>query len=354
MLRIRILTHIFESRMRITQQDIARIARVSQATVSRVLAGDQKVEGNIRDRVLKAIAENNYRPDVRARSLRSRRTGLVGLVVKRPEAGVFEDPFYTSLIGGITEYLAGKPYHLCLDVVASDANQTAVYDEMLRSRRVDGVILVEPETRDERIARLQQEGFPFVLIGNPLSAEIHSVDNDNVLAGELATAHLLDRGFQRVGILGGPAGVTFSDDRVVGYQRAVRGRQEEHLIWHTPFGLKSAQAAVDEILNEPSPPDALVVLDDLMAMGAVLAARARQVRIPEELGLVSFNDSTLCDLLEGGLTSVSLNIPLMVSAACDRLLKIIEGRPISTPVRRIVPCELRSRGSSLPVQGVAS
>ena len=334
--------------MRVTQLDIAKIASVSQATVSRVLAGDEKVEVAIRERVIKAMQDHNYQPDVRARSLRSKRTGLIGLVLNRPAGGLGEDPFFSSLIAGIMDVLNGHPYHLCLDMVSSEAGQSAIYDEMLRTRRVDGLILVESEARDHRISRLQQDDFPFVLIGNPLnSEEIHSVDNDNVLASEIATKHLLDQGFKRVGILAARTGVTVSDDRVSGYQRAVRGRQEDHLVWHADFGPAAAREAAREVLKRSDRPDAIVVLDDFMALGVVGAARDLGLRIPQDLGLVSFNDTNLCELIEGGLTSVSLSMPEIVRTACQRLLEIIEGRADQVERRLVVPCELMVRGSSI-------
>lgn len=334
--------------MRVTQQDIAKIANVSQATVSRVLAGDEKVEPSIRDRVVEAMRKHNYQPDVRARSLRSRHTGLIGLVVNRPQGGLSDDPFFANLTAEIIDYLAGRPFHLCLDMAYDDSSQTAIYDEMLRTRRVDGLILVESVAMDGRIARLQDDKFPFVLIGNPVTSdEIHSVDNDNVHAAEVATNHLLDAGYRRVGIIAARPGVTVSDDRILGYCRAIANRQAESLIWHGDFGADSAREVAMQALSSPHRPDALVVLDDYMAMGVVRAARAVRLRIPDHLGLVSFNDTNLCALLDCGLTSVSLNIKELVRQACGRLLGIIEGSTDGLPRRVVVPCDLMVRGSSV-------
>lgn len=337
---------------RVTQHDIARIANVSQATVSRVLAGDDKVEESIRRRVFDAVKANNYQPDVRARSLRNRRTGLIGFVINRPSGGLTNDPFFASLSAEILDYLNGRPYHLCLDMVSSESSQQAIYDEMLRTRRVDGLILAESEARDERLERLHEDHFPFVLIGNPMTgSEIHSVDNDNLLAAEMATKHLLDAGYRRVGMIAGRRGITVSEDRIAGYQRAIAGRQADNLVWHAGFGSDAARETALRVLARSDRPDALVVLDDFMAMGVVLAARSCGIRIPDQLGIVSFNDSKVCDLLECGLTSVSLNISELVKSACDRLLRVIEGRPIVGPRRIVVPCELRVRGSSQPSAG---
>jgi DNA-binding LacI/PurR family transcriptional regulator len=311
------------------------------------------VEPSIRERVSETMRRHNYQPDVRARSLRSRRTGLIGLVVHRPVGGLTNDPFFSSLTAEIIDYLSGKPYHLCLDMVTTDSSQAAIYDEMLRTRRVDGLILVESLARDERLRLLQEDSFPFILIGNPLSGDaIPSVDNDNVLAAETATQHLLDAGYERVGFLAGPSGVTVSDDRIIGYQRAIRNRQNEHLIWHSTFGADAARERALSVLAGENAPDALVVLDDFMAMGVVLAARQLGRRIPDQLGLVSFNDTSVCDLLECGLTSVSLNISTIVRTACDRLVNLIEVRDSQSGGRIIVPCELKVRGSSRRSMGV--
>lgn len=333
--------------MRVTQQDIARLANVSQATVSRVLAGDDRVDVAIKVRVLEVMREQNYQPDVRARSLRLRRTGLIGLVLKRPHGGLADDPFFAALIAGIVDELAGRPYHLCVDMVSDDVSQSGVYDEMLRTRRVDGLILVESEAVDDRIALLQRDEFPFVVIGNPHNNGIASVDNDNVHAGEIATHHLLESGYRRIGFLGGPVGVTVSDDRIEGYTRSLKGVGLEQHVWHAPFGFERARQAAMDILASKEQPDALVVLDDFMAFGVVLAAREFGLRIPEDLGLISFNDSSLCRLVDGGLSSVSLGIDRIVRSAVNKLLQIIDGENNKVAVRDIVPCALVARGSSV-------
>jgi len=332
--------------MRVTQLDIARFAKVSQATVSRVLSGDDRVEAEIRGRVLDVIRLHNYQPDVRARSLRLRRTGLIGLVLKRPQGGLSDDPFFAALTAGIMDFLCGKPYHLCVDVVTDEASQEGIYDEMLRTRRVDGLILVEPEASDERINLLQRDKFPFVLIGNPKNDNIYSVDNDNVHAGELATNHLIENGYRRIAFLGGPKDITVSDDRIQGYKKAVLAAEIEPIICHSKFGFEAARHSAVDLLATRRP-EAIVVLDDFMACGVVLAARQLNYKLPEQLGLVAFNDSSLCNLLDAGLTSVSLGIERIVQAAVCKLLQVIEDDEVAFgEVRQIIPCELKVRGSS--------
>ena len=333
--------------MRVTQRDIARLAKVSQATVSRVLSGDDLVEEDIRNRVSEVIREQNYQPDVRAQSLRNRRTGMIGLVIKRPQGGLFNDPFYANFIASIVEHLSNTDFHLCVDSAPGDDQHQHLYDEMLRTRRVDGLILVESEASDDRILRLQRDKFPFVLIGNPLhAAEVHSVDNDNVLASEQLTQHLISQGYRRIAFLGARAGITVSDDRIAGYQRALRGLQEEHLIYHSDFGSEAARETAREILSKSNRPDAIVVLDDFMALGVSAASRELKMVVPRDLGIASFNDSSLCEVINGGLTSVNLNIPEIVRLSVNRLLDIIDEKVISGARRVIVPSSLSIRSSS--------
>lgn len=333
--------------MRVTQQDIAKFAQVSQATVSRVLAGDERVEPDIRQKVLEAIEQHNYQPDMRARSLRTRSSGLIGLAVKRPHGGLDGDPFYTSLISELLDGLSETDFHLCIETVPNGVGQFRVYDEMLRTRRVDGLVLVESEADDERLALLQRDRFPFVLIGNPMGQRVWSVDNDNVYAGQIATQHLFESGYRRIGMIAGPQGITVSDDRIAGYRRIVTQYEGEAQVWNADFGLEAARDVAILALLRQDAPDALVVLDDYMAMGVVIAARKLGKRIPQDLGLVSFNDSTVCLMLEGGLSSVSLDIPKLVKSALNRLMRNVRDEEDEDPQRTIVPCYLNVRGSSM-------
>jgi DNA-binding LacI/PurR family transcriptional regulator len=331
--------------MRVTQLDIARAANASQATVSRVLAGDKRVDESTRERVLKAVVDFNYRTDARARSLRTKTTGLIGLAIQRPHGGLDDDPFFTSLLSGIADYLSGTDHRLCLELITDPERQMDVYDEMLRSRRVDGMILVESEAQDRRLHLLQKDKFPFVLIGNPGGMPVWSVDNDNVYAGQMATQHMLDQGYRRIHMIAGRPGVTVSDDRVLGYTRAIEFANLQPNVWHADFGFEAAQEAARRALREDRV-DAFVVLDDFMALGVLAAAREAGITVPTSLGIVSFNDSKLCGLTTPALSSVSLNLERLVRTALDRLMSLIGGEQDEAPHREIVPCVLQARASS--------
>lgn len=333
--------------MRVRQQDIAKLAQVSQATVSRVLSGDERVESEIRDRVLAVMKERNYKPDVRARSLRQRRTNLIGLVLRRDVGTLQGDPFFAALVSEIIDCLVGTPYHLCVDIATDRARQKHVYDELLRTRRVDGLILVESEPSDYRIAQLQEDSFPFVVIGNATDRpELHCVDNDNVHAGRIATQHLIDGGYRKIAMIGGPPELTVTRDRVQGYCQACEAAGLPTEVVHSEFGQDAARVAASRLFERNDRPDAVLALDDYMAMGVFQAARTYQIRIPSDLGVVGFNDSALCEIVDGGLTSVNLRIDKMVRWSIRRLLDVIEERPLETERQKMMPCDLFIRGSS--------
>lgn len=331
------------------QVEIARLAGVSQATVSRVLKGDPQVNEAMRARVLAVVQELGYVPDARAQSLRSQRTRLLGLVVHRASEALAGDPFFSALIASIVEQAGRHDYHLCVDTARTARSQRAIYEELLRTRRVDGLILVESETHDRRIERLSREGFPFVLIGRyePIDA-VCSVDNDNIGAAFMATDYLIRTGRRRVAYIGGPAGLTVTRDRLQGYKDAL----ESHGMGYDPcrvvfaeFSERSAASAMAELLHLTPPPDAVVGLDDLIAIAAMREAKRQGRRVPDDIAFIGFNDSPLCHYVEPSLTSITVDIPALARQATEMLITLIEGHE-PQPKRQIVPARLVKRESA--------
>jgi DNA-binding LacI/PurR family transcriptional regulator len=341
----------------VRQREIAQLARVSQATVSRVLNNDPQVNEELRQRVLSVMDALGYVPDARAQSLRAQRTRLLGLVIHRAPSALAYDPFFSALIASIIDQAGRQGYHLCVDAARTVRGQRAIYEELLRTRRVDGLILVESEARDERIARLTAEGFPFVLIGRYERGVRHkhmpqeepcSVDNDNVGAARMATLYLIEQGCRHIGYIGGPAGLTVTRDRLRGYREAIEScgiPYDSRWVMFTEFSEQGGARAMAELLREAPPPDAVLALDDVLAIGAMREAQRHGLRIPEQLKVVGFNDTPLCAFVEPSLTSVAIDIAGLARAATQRLIDLIEGRAVE-PRRLIVPARLVPRESA--------
>lgn len=333
----------------IKQSEIARLAGVSQATVSRVLNNDPQVNEEMRRRVLAVVEMLGYVPDARAQSLRAQRTRLLGLVIHRAPHALAYDPFFSALMASIIEEAGRHGYHLCVDAARTPRSQRAIYEELLRTRRVDGLILVESETRDQRIVRLTEQGFPFVLLGryDPPDA-IHSVDNDNVGAGSMATELLIRKGRQRIAYIGGASGLTVTRDRLQGYRHALEQHgipYNPHYVVFTESSLQGGQRAMEDLLQLPQPPTAVVAMDDLIAVGAMRTAQQHGIRIPSEMAFVGFNDTPLCEMVEPTLTSIAIDIPTLARVSTERLIALIEGRTVE-PKRLIVPAQLKEREST--------
>ncbi len=331
------------------QTEIARLAGVSQATVSRVLNNDPQVNEEMRQRVLAVVEQLGYVPDARAQSLRAQRTRLIGLVMHRDPQALANDPFFSALVAHIISTARHSNYHLCVDAARSVRGHRAIYEELLRTRRVDGLILVESETNDERIVRLTEQGFPFVLIGRyqPEDA-IYTVDNDNVGASRMATEYLIQQGHRRIAYIGGPAGLTVTRDRLQGYREALEAHglcYDPNYVVYGDFSVRGGASAMADLLMLNQPPTAVVALDDVLALGAMREAQRRGRRIPDDVAMVGFNDTPLCTMVEPQLTSVAIDIPALAREATRRLIDLIEGRKVE-PKRTIVPARLVCRSSA--------
>lgn len=333
-----------------SQQDIAALAGVSQATVSRVLNGDPQVNEPLRDRVMQIIRDVNYVPDVRAQMLRNKRTDNLGLVVHRSPRNLSADPFFCSLVAFLIEEAGKRGLHLCIDAARSAHGRRTIYEQMLRTRRVDGLILVEPAEEDERIQRLSREGFPFVLIGrSDLADHVYSVDNDNVGAARQAAEHLLEQGHRRVGFIGGPPGLLLHEDRLKGYSEALLAADlavDQSLLANADFTEAGGAKAMKRLLEQREPPTSVLCLDDLIAMGALRAAKDSGRSVPQDLAIVGFNDSAICPYLHPPLTSVAVDIASLARHATQLLVDLINGRVPEEP-RRIVASRLVARESSM-------
>ncbi len=333
----------------LTQREIAVLSRVSQATVSRVLNNDPSVNEEARERVMAVVHQHDYAPNYRAQSLRIQRSGTLGLVVHRTPEALSQDPFFSPLVMSILQVANEHGYHLCVDTARTVRSQRTVHEELLRTRRVDGLILVESRDHDERIARLISGGFPFVLIGRyGESDSLLSVDNDNVAAGKMVTGKLLQKGHACIGFIGGPAGVNVSEDRKLGYKCALEEAGiafDPKLVAHGDFSGEGGQIGMRRLMAANPKLDAIVAVDDITAGGAMRIALQRKMAVPEQIAFVGFNDSAFCAHLEPPLSSVSINIGELARQATRMLIELLE-RKTAAPARHIVDCRLVERAST--------
>ncbi|WP_061289550.1 LacI family DNA-binding transcriptional regulator [Herbidospora cretacea] len=332
-----------------TLEDVARAAGVSRATVSRVINGIRNVDPSIQEAVRRAIAEVGYVPNRAARQLVTGKTGSIALIVSGAGqffARVFTDPFFGRVVEGISGHLRPLGVHLVLMLAEAADARTQVVD-YVREGHVDGAILVTTHADDPLPAMLAESGTPVVLFARPdQPIPISYVDLAHGAGARMAADHLVARGCERVATISGPLDVLASMERQSGFREAMA----RHGHAYVPsvagnFTKESGETAMARLLDDHPNIDGLFVANDLMAQGALEVAAARGLRIPADLKVVGFDDSTAALACRPPLTTIRHPVEDM-SAEMSRLLLAQIEDPARRPKSVIFEPELVVRESA--------
>jgi DNA-binding LacI/PurR family transcriptional regulator len=320
---------LIAARGKATLEDVAREAGVSRSTASRVVTGSAAVSPEARKAVERAIRELRYAPNRAARSLVTQRTELIGLVIPEPTSRLFGDPLFPRMIHGITDELAGSQLQLVLFTPQSRINEQRLELHLASGQLVDGVLLISLHGSDPLPGRLAARGVPVVVGGRPLAGSpVSYVDVDNEGGAEIATRHLLELGRRTVATVAGPQDMVAGRDRLAGYRKATRmqGHPDRTLEETGDFTQESGYVAMRALLARRPGLDGVFVASDLMALGALRALREAGRRVPDDVGVVSFDDSPMAASAETPLSSVRQPIEEMAHEMTRLLLDEIEGR----------------------------
>jgi DNA-binding LacI/PurR family transcriptional regulator len=334
-----------ESRPAPTLEAVAALAGVSRATVSRVVNGSPKVTPEVVESVTAAIAQLNYVPNRAARSLATRRTQVIALVVPESTARVFADPFFASIVQGVALHLADTDYTLNM-VIASETNpdKTRRY---LMSGNADGALVVSHHSGDHSYAHLGHS-LPIVFGGRPLNngkQVSYFVDVDNVAAAESATLHLINQGRRSIATIAGPQDMPPGVDRLSGWRKALDAHGlDQTLVEFGDFAPESGTAAMRRLLGRGVPIDALFAANDQMAAGAYLAILEAGLSIPDDIAVVGFDDDYYAKTTAPPLTTVHQPSVRLGATMAEVLVKRIEGEPVDRVT--ILPAELVIRQST--------
>jgi LacI family transcriptional regulator len=334
-----------EGSMALTLEQVARLAGVSRSTVSRVINDHPSVSEETRSRVWQAIRESGYRPHAVARSLVTKRTQIIGMVIPELVTALFTDPFFPILLRSATESCNDHGYQLMLSLFSSSADRQEVYERLVSNAYLDGVIVASSALDDPLIPDLLRDAVPFVCIGRHPDPRVRSVDVDNVGGARMAVEYVVSLGHRRIGALTGPLNTAHGQDRLEGYRQALAARgisAEGDLIVEGDFTEEGGMIGMHRLLSVQ--PSAVFVASDMMAVGALKAARQAGRRVPQDVSLVSFDDIPLASAIEPPLTTVRQPIRRLATLAVETLLDQIEERG-SGPRRIVLPTELVIRES---------
>jgi LacI family transcriptional regulator len=327
----------------VTMADVARLAGVSQSTVSHVLNSTRKVSDPARAAVLRAVADTGYRQNALARSLATSRTMTLGLA-----STPVSNPYFSELVQSVERSARAAGYTLVLGDTHDEPEQEERVVQQLADRRVDGVLLA-PSARavDSALPFLRSAGMPTVLLDRFADVELDQVAPENEDATASLVDHLADLGHSRVAMVTGLPGLHSTIERLAGYRRVVRERgldDDPSLVLAGDSEVTTAERAVLGAFASPDPPSAVVIGNNAMTIGVLKALRTLGLRIPGDVAVVCYDDFEWADLFEPRLTAIAQDVRAMGARAVAMMLERLSepGRPYRQ--ERVVP-EFRHRTS---------
>ncbi|MCL4561079.1 MAG: LacI family transcriptional regulator [Chloroflexi bacterium] len=334
--------------MVVSIRDVARLAGVSSATVSRVLTHKPHVREEVRQRVLQAVAELGYRPSRVARSLRVRSSQIIGLIISD-----IQNPFFTALVRAVEDRAYENGYAVFLCNSDENAAKEALYIDLMLSEQVAGVILTPTRETESPCRKLLEANIPVVAVDRRITdLSLDTVVIDNVQAAYELTRHLLEAGHRRIGAILGAPQITTGRERLAGYERALQewelALDERLVITGSPKEALGYEAA-NRLLDLPDPPTAIFAGNNLLTMGALRAIDERGLQILQDLSLVGFDDMEWTSMIRPRLTVIAQPTYEIGRMAADLILDRIANPTRSERVIVMKP-ELRRRESVLDLQ----
>ena len=335
--------------MAVTIKDVAALAGVSPSTVSRTCKNNPSISEETKERVRKAMAELGYEPNFQASNLASQNSRTIGIILPASAKEVYENSFYLEVIRGISQYCNQKQY---INTVITGQNEAEILDavrSMSRSGKVDGFIILYSKKDDPVIDYLFNEGLLYILIGKATQYTNQTIyiDNDNLLAGREAAEYLYQLGHRRIAYLGSDSSLMFSADRKAGYQLALASHQlpvrPEYCV-EVKNVSENNEEAIRGLLMQKDRPTAILVSDDILAVSLERVCLENHLAIPEDLSIISFNNSLFARLTSPQLTSIDIGAGQLGSEAASQIINHIEN-PNLLATKIIVPHHLIERDS---------
>jgi LacI family transcriptional regulator len=329
-----------------TMMDIARDLKVSVVTVSKVLRNQGRISEATRKRVLRRAKELHYQMNWVARSLVTRRTYTIGLLL--PE---FAHPFFAEIARAVARTVRSQGYHVVISSFEEDPELEASEVDALLARQVDGLIIAssQPLRRLEIFKRVQQRDTPYVLIDRPISGLRASfVGVDNRAIGKLATEHLIERGCSRIAHLRGPK-MGIGDERLEGYRRALAGHGfRPHSSYIVPGGHNDATGyeGMRTLLAARPLPDGVFCFNDPVAIGAMRAILEAGLKLPADIAVVGAGNVHYSDVLAVPLTTIDQGTCKIGIMAAELLIARIGSKRSMPPQTILIPPKLVEREST--------
>ncbi len=328
-------------RRQVTLHDVARDAGVSIKTVSRVINGEPYVSPSTRARVHEAIERLGYRPNEVARSLKGKRSKMIGLMIAD-----ISNPFYAVIAKAVEEEARARGYSVVLCASGEDVEVEREYVELLFRKRLDGLLLVPAANGHEYLLREIAAGLHVVALDRPIDdPEVDAVLVENQEGAYRATLHLVEHGHKRIGFIGAGKQLYTLQERLAGYQKALEEHGLQSLVRLDAPDPPSAADAMRELLDSPDRPTAVFCMNNLITIGVLEALEERGLRVPDDMATVGFDDFDLAGLLRPRLTLVRQPVDELGRQGARLLFERLEGLYTAAARRIVLPTKLMVRES---------
>ncbi|MDE7171253.1 MAG: LacI family transcriptional regulator [Oscillospiraceae bacterium] len=336
--------------MAATIRDVARLAGVSPSTVSRVLNQKGVISNETKQKIASAAEQLRYVPNDIARSFANGSAHAISLVIDISDGTAYANNFFNNTVFGIETAAHKNEYNLIITNGAAAFGGISSIERLIAGKKADGIVLPISLATDHLLRRIEDLSVPCVILGHSeeVGAEANWVDINNVQAGRKAVKLLLERGYQKIAFLSDGDKEVFNHDRIAGYYRELNAN---HLcvpysgILHGFPTVESGIELVWELLQNENPPDAVICSDDRLALGALRGARQAGLRVPEQFGIISCDNTPLTELAEISITSVDVDTFALGLQAAKILINQIKDP--QTSLRQILlPTKIVERAST--------
>ena len=335
------LTEIGGKMKYITLKMVAEKAKVSVNTASRAINNRPDISLHTKKRVLQIAKELGYIRNAAAVALRTKKTGTIGVVIADNR-----NPFYAEVLNGIEEAAREKNYHIILANTQRDYKKEEEAINLLLAKRIDGLLITPVQDRDDDIKNLIDANIPFVVVGRDFeNIEVDAVYNDEVKGGFLATEYLIKKGHKRIALIDGFLYKSPAKSRLEGYKKALnkyRISWDESLVSVGDINIEDGYERTKQMLEENLYFTAIFAYNDMMAFGSMQAIKEKGLRIPEDIGLVGYDDIPFSSLISPALTTIKLKKQeLGVESAKLLFSRINGGRKKTKKIRLDVELKIR-------------
>lgn len=332
-------------------KDVAKAAGVSVSTVSRVINNNPLISEETKEKVIKVMRELNYVPNSMARGLSSQQSFTVTLLVNIEDSKSFDNMFFYEIMHGIETVVYRKNMCLIIANLQTSLNGNDMVNWLINGKRTQGIILPSSILKPRMVRELKKIKFPFVTIGEPdnIKEPVNWVDVNNKQGSQQAVEHLLECGYKKIAFVGGSQKEVFNRNRLSGYKEALRINGIEYRENYVKEGESTKQSGfnmMNELMHLSEPPEAVICGDNIICVGVMKAIKDNGLDIPQDIGLISFDNFPIAELVEPALTTVDIDVFDLGVQAADILFRLIDN-PETRQQQSLISTRIEVRESTV-------